>query len=68
MRKTTVAIDDQLAAQAGRALGTTTLTDTVREAMRLAVATSARRKFVERLSAMRGMDLDDAAVMNQAWR
>jgi Arc/MetJ family transcription regulator len=68
VRKTTVAIDDQLAAQAGRALGTTTLTDTVREAMRLAIATAARRKFVDRLSAMRGLDLDDPSVMKQAWR
>ena len=68
MRKTTVAIDDDLAADAGRALGTSTLTDTVREAMRLAVATAARRRVVARLSTMRGLDLDDAAVMRQAWR
>ncbi len=68
MRKTTVAIDDRLAAEAGKALGTATLTDTVRESMRLVVATSARRAFVERLSSMRGLDLDDPSVMNRAWR
>jgi Arc/MetJ family transcription regulator len=68
MRKTTVAIDDRLAAEAGEALGTATLTDTVNEAMRLVVATAARRKFVERLATMRGLDLDDDAVMRKAWR
>jgi Arc/MetJ family transcription regulator len=67
VRKTTVAIDEDLAARAGRALGTRGLTATVNEAMREVVALAARRQFVERLRRMDGMDLDDPEVMSGAW-
>lgn len=36
--------------------------------MREVVAMAARRRFVERLRRMDGMDLDDADVMSRAWR
>ena len=68
MRKTTIAIDDEVAAEAGRTLGTTGLTATVNQAMREVVAMAARRRLVERLRAMDGMDLDKPDVMSRAWR
>jgi Arc/MetJ family transcription regulator len=68
VRKTTIAIDEELAAEAGRALGTKGLTATVNQSMREVVASAARRRFVERLRSMEGMDLDKPDVMSQAWR
>ncbi len=68
MRKTTIAIDDDVAAEAGRVLGTRSLTQTVNESMREVVAVAARRRFVERLKLMEGMDLDRPDVMTEAWR
>ncbi|HZS16280.1 MAG TPA: type II toxin-antitoxin system VapB family antitoxin [Candidatus Dormibacteraeota bacterium] len=68
MRKTTIAIDDEVAAQASRTLGTRGLTATVNQSMREVVAMAARRRLVERLRAMDGMDLDDPDVMSRAWR
>jgi Arc/MetJ family transcription regulator len=68
VRKTTIAIDEDLAALAGQALGTRGLTATVNQAMREVVALAARRRFVERLRAMDGIDLVDPEVMSGAWR
>jgi len=67
VRKTTIAIDDEIAAEAGRALHTKGLTATVNQSMREVVAMAARRRFVERLRTMEGMDLGDPDVMSQAW-
>jgi Arc/MetJ family transcription regulator len=68
MRKTTIAIDEEVAAAASRTLNTKGLTATVNQSMREVVAMAARRRFVERLRTMDGMDLDDPDVMSQAWR
>lgn len=68
MRKTTIAIDDEVAAEASRTLGTRGLTATVNQAMREVVAMAARRRLVERLRTMDGMDLDKPDVMSHAWR
>lgn len=68
VRKTTISIDEDAAAEAGRVLGTKGLTETVNQSMREVVAMEARRRFVDRLRRMEGMDLDDPAVMAQAWR
>ena len=68
MRKTTIAIDDEVAAEASRTLGTRGLTATVNQSMREVVAMAARRRLVDRLRAMEGMDLDDPDVMSRAWR
>ncbi len=68
MRKTTIAIDDHVAAAAGQALGTQSLTQTVNESMREVVAMAARRRVVDRLKSMEGMDLDKPEVMAEAWR
>lgn len=68
MRKTTIAIDEIAAAEAARVLGTKGLTETVNQSMREVAAMAARRRFVERLRRMDGMDLNDADVMSRAWR
>jgi Arc/MetJ family transcription regulator len=68
VRKTTVAVDEGLAAEAGRLLGTTTLTATVNQAMREVLAAAARRKLVDRLRRMDGLELDNPDVMSVAWR
>lgn len=68
MRKTTIAIDEAAAAEASRVLGTKGLTETVNQSMREVAAMAARRRFVERLRRMEGMDLNDAEVMSRAWR
>jgi Arc/MetJ family transcription regulator len=68
MRKTTIAIDEEVAAQASRTLGTKGLTATVNQSMREVVAMAARRRMVERLRNMQGMDLDKPEVMSGAWR
>lgn len=67
-RKTTIEINEELLEQVRDALGTTTLKETVDEAFREVLRERARREEVEALSAMRGMDLDDAEVMAGAWR
>ena len=67
MRKTTIAVDDQVAAEASRALGTKGLTATVNQSMREVVAMAARRRFIERLRTMEGMDLDNPDIMAGAW-
>lgn len=68
MRKTTIAINDELAAEASRILGTKGLTATVNQSMREVVAMAARQRLVERLRTMRAMDLDKPEVMSSAWR
>jgi Arc/MetJ family transcription regulator len=68
MRKTTIAIDDEAAAAAGLALGTVSLTATVNAAMREVAAMASRRRMVDRLTSMDGLDLDKPEVMDTAWR
>jgi Arc/MetJ family transcription regulator len=50
------------------ALGTSGITETVDRALRAVLAAEARRREVERLTTMRGIDLDDPEVMARAWR
>jgi Arc/MetJ family transcription regulator len=68
VRKTTIAVDDEVAAEASRTLGTKGPTATVNQSMREVVAMAARRRLVERLRTMEGMDLDKPDVMSGAWR
>lgn len=67
-RKTTVEIDEELFEEVRRILGTETLKATVEGAFLEVVRDAARRKEVEALAAMAGMDLDDPEVMRAAWR
>ena len=67
-RKTTIAVDRQAARAAQDELGTSTLVDTVNGALREVAARASRRRFVERLSQRKDIDLGDADVMRSAWR
>lgn len=68
MRKTSVAIDEELLREVQRVLSTTTIKDTIEEAFREVLRVKARREEIEALAAMRGMDLADPEVMSGAWR
>jgi len=67
-RKTTIAVDRRAAREAQDELGTSTLVDTVNAALREIAARGSRRRFVERLSEHRDIELDDPSVMGSAWR
>jgi Arc/MetJ family transcription regulator len=67
-RKTTIAVDRQAARAAQDELGTSTLVDTVNCALREIAARSSRRRFVDRLSQHKDIELDDPDVMRSAWR
>ena len=68
VRKTTIAIDDEKLEALQVALGTSGITETVDRALREVLAAKAREREVERLTTMRGIDLDDPEVMARAWR
>jgi Arc/MetJ family transcription regulator len=67
-RKTTLWIDPRKLARARRVLGTRGIRDTVDGALDEVLAIEARRRLVERLRRMEGIDLDDPGVMAEAWR
>jgi len=67
-RKTSIAIDQELAAAAMKVLGTTSLQETVEGALREVLKVQARRDEVAALGRTRGMDLDKPDVMARAWR
>jgi Arc/MetJ family transcription regulator len=66
--KTSVEIDEDLLEAAKRILETTTVRDTVEEAFREVARVEARRREVETLTRMTGLDLADPDVMAGAWR
>lgn len=67
-RKTSVEIDDELLDRARRVLGTATVRETIEHAFIEVVRADARRREVEALSEMEGLDLANAEVMAGAWR
>lgn len=70
MTKRLVDIDDDILDEARRALGTTTLKDTVNESLRNVVLTAARRKITKEdiaAFAEAAKDLGDPEVMAKAW-
>lgn len=68
MTKRLVDIDDVLLDGARQVLGADTIKDTVNGALEEVVRLALRRRHIERLAAMDGLELDDAAVMEGAWR
>lgn len=66
--KRLVDIDDDLLARAREILGTSTMKDTVNGALDEVVKLDLRRRHLERLVSMEGLDLDDPDVMSGAWR
>ena len=67
-RKTTVWVDPKKLERARRILGTRGVRDTIDGALDEVLAVEVRRKFVDRLREMKGLDLDDPEVMSEAWR
>jgi Arc/MetJ family transcription regulator len=68
LRKTSVEINEELLTAVQRVLSTATIKETIEEAFREVLKAEARREEVEALSTMRGMELEDQAVMSKAWR
>lgn len=68
MRKTTVAIDENLLEQARRVLGTSSLEETIDAALREVLRGDARRQEIKALAEMDGLDLANKDVIAKAWR
>ncbi len=68
MHKTTLMLDDAKLRRARRVLGTKGIRDTIDRALDEVLAVDARRRLVEKLRTMKGLDLDNAEVMAGAWR
>ena len=68
MHKTTLVLDQAKLRRARRVLGTKGIRDTIDRALDEVLALDARRRLVEKLRTMKGLDLDDAKVMAGAWR
>jgi len=68
VRKTSVAVDEQLLEEVRVVLGATTVRETIDAALREVLRGRARQQEVAALAAMDGMDLDDDALMANVWR
>ena len=68
MSKTSVDIDDDLLRQARDLLGTSSIRATIHCALREVVTSAARRREVEAMANMEGLDLADDEIMKGAWR
>jgi Arc/MetJ family transcription regulator len=68
VRKTSVAIDEDLLEDARELLGTSTVRETIHAALLEVLQNRARLEEVEALSSMDGLDLADTEVMSGAWR
>jgi Arc/MetJ family transcription regulator len=66
--KTNIEISEELLSAVQEVLCTETLKETIEEAFREVLRAEARRKEVQALSTMRGMDLTDQSVMSRVWR
>lgn len=68
MHRTTLVLDEKQLAKVKKILGTKGIKDTIDAAFAEIVAMEQRKRLVERLTSMDGLDLDDAKVMARAWR
>lgn len=68
VRKTTLEVDEALLQRAQEVLGTRGLKATVHRAFEEVLAANARRRAVQQLREMDGLDLDRPDVMASAWR
>ena len=67
-RTRTIEIDERKLAEVKRLLGTQTLRETVDRSFDEVLARDARRRDIDRLQRMEGLDLDEPEVMERAWR
>ena len=68
MRKTSVVIDGELVDRVRILLGTSSIRETIDEALREVERGEARRRETRALIEMDGLDLRDPAVMSKTWR
>ena len=68
MVKRLVDIDGDALDQAQRILGAATMKDTVNRALQEVIDLDRRRRFLDRIVASDGVDLDDDEAMDRAWR
>ena len=68
MRKTTVHIDDELVARVRILLGTSSIKETIHQALLEVERREARRQEIRALIEMDGLDLRDEKVVTRAWR
>jgi Arc/MetJ family transcription regulator len=67
-RRTLVEIDPDLLDAAKSFLGTTTIKDTIDQALREVVRAQVTGEHLRDMHKLEGLDLDDPEVMAQAWR
>jgi Arc/MetJ family transcription regulator len=67
-RRTLVEIDVELLEAAKASLGTTTIKDTIDRALREVVRAEVTEEHLRQMHSLEGLDLDDPAVMERAWR
>lgn len=68
MRKTSVEIDDELVARVRILLGTSSIKETIHQALLEVERREARRQEIKALVEMDGLDLGEDQVMAGAWR
>jgi Arc/MetJ family transcription regulator len=68
MHKTTLVLDDAKLSRVRKMLGTKGIKDTIDRALDEVLALDARRRLIEKMRKMKGMDLDDPKIMARAWR
>lgn len=68
MHKTTLVLDTRKLDKVRKALGTRSIRDTVDRALDEVLALEARRRLLQRLTRMAGLELSNAKVMAGAWR
>ena len=68
MRKTSVYIDDELVARVRILLGTSSIKETIHQALLEVERRDARRQEIRALIEMDGLDLRDEDAMARAWR
>lgn len=67
LRKTSVAIDDDLARRVQEELGTPTLRATIQASFVETLRARARAREIRRMRELRGLDLADPDVMRGSW-
>lgn len=68
MHKTTIEFDEELFERVRSALGTRGLKATVQRAFEEVLALEARRRAIQQLQTMEGLDLDQPEILIAAWR
>lgn len=68
MHRTTINLDQKKLSKVRRLLGTTGIKDTVERAFDEILAMDLRKRAVERLIKMDGLELGDPTITDSAWR